>query len=127
MRNPEEPLRRPKDLINTMNKLKRQRRHITLRKRVVGIEAKPRLAVFRSTQHIYAQIIDDTKNKTLVSASDVKMTGTKKEKAVSVGEKIAEKAKKLKITKIIFDRGGFKYHGRVSALAEGARKGGLEF
>lgn len=110
-----------------MLKIKRERRHRTLRKKIVGLAGKPRLAVFRSTQHIYAQIIDDTKNKTLVSASDVKTKGTKKEKAQSVGEKLAEKAKKLKIKKIVFDRGGYKYHGRIAALAEGARKGGLEF
>lgn len=110
-----------------MNKLSRQRRHKTLRKKVTGVDIRPRLAVFRSTQHIYAQIIDDTKNKTLVSASDIKLKGTKKEKAASVGEEIAEKAKKLKISKIVFDRGGYKYHGRISSLAEGARKGGLEF
>ncbi len=83
--------------------------------------------MFRSTQHIYAQIIDDSKNKTLVSSSDVKLKGTKKEKAVLVGEDLAKKAAKLKIKKIVFDRGGFKYHGRISSLAEGARKGGLEF
>lgn len=111
-----------------MNKHKRQRRHKTLRKKIVGLEGKPRLAVFRSTQHIYAQIIDDVTNKTLTSASDVKLnSGTKKEKASLVGEKLAEKAKKLKIKQIVFDRGGFKYHGRIAALAEGARKGGLEF
>ncbi len=110
-----------------MLKISRQRRHKTLRKKITGLENKPRLAVFKSTQHIYAQIIDDNKNKTLASASDAKLTGTKKEKAGLVGEAIAEKAKKLKIKKIVFDRGGFKYHGRIAVLAEGARKGGLEF
>lgn len=89
---------------------------------------RPRVAVFRSGQHIYAQIIDDNKGATLVAESDLKVTtGTKKEKAMKVGETLAQKAIKAKITKVVFDRGGFAYHGRVASLAEGLRKGGLQF
>lgn len=83
--------------------------------------------MFRSTQHIYAQIIDDLDSKTLASSNDLKLKGTKVEKARLVGEDLAKKAKAKKIEKIVFDRGGFKYHGRIAALAEGARKGGLDF
>jgi len=89
---------------------------------------RPRVAVFRSGQHIYAQIIDDNQGKTLVAQSDLKTTeGTKKEKAMKVGELLAGKALKAKITKVVFDRGGFAYHGRVASLAEGLRKGGIQF
>ena len=102
-------------------------RHMTLRKYLSGTKNKPRLAVFRSSTHIYAQIIDDSKNVTLLSESDTKVTGTKKEKAYSVGKKLAEKAAKKKISQVVFDRGGFLYHGRVSELAKGAREGGLKF
>lgn len=102
--------------------------HKRVRKAVVGNEARPRVAVFKSSQHIYAQIIDDSAHKTLVSESDLKIEkGTKTEKATTVGEKLAEKALKAKIKAVVFDRGGFRYHGRVQALAEGLRKGGLEF
>lgn len=111
-----------------MLKSKRVRRHKSIRRNIIGTKDKPRLSVFRSSQHIYAQIIDDARSKTLVAESDIKeKNGTKKERAKSVGENIAKRALKLKIKKVIFDRGGFKYHGRIAALAEGARKGGLEF
>jgi large subunit ribosomal protein L18 len=111
-----------------MLKFKRQARHKKIRKKVSGTTDKPRVAVFRSEQHIYAQIIDDSKGKTLISESDLKIkVGTKKERATLVGENLAKKATKQKITKIVFDRGGFLYHGRVAALAEGLRKGGLQF
>lgn len=93
----------------------------------MGTQDKPRLAVFRSSQHIYAQIIDDLKSQTLVSESDLKLKGSKKEKAFEVGKKLAEKALKLKINTVVFDRGGFLYHGRVEELAKGAREGGLKF
>lgn len=84
--------------------------------------------MFKSSQHIYAQIIDDTKGSTLTAFSDQKIKeGTKVDKARVVGENLAHKAISLKIKKVIFDRGGFKYHGRIAALADGARKGGLEF
>jgi large subunit ribosomal protein L18 len=111
-----------------MYKLTRQKRHKSIRKNVVGSAQRPRLSVFRSHQHIYAQIIDDTKGQTLVSESDLTAkSGTKKEKALTVGENIAKKAVQKKIKQVVFDRGGFIYHGRVAALTEGARKGGLEF
>jgi large subunit ribosomal protein L18 len=111
-----------------MYKHKRLQRHKKVRKNVVGSSERPRLSVFRSHQHIYAQIIDDTKGLTLVSESDFLVkSGTKKDKAQTVGENIAKKALQKKIKQVVFDRGGFIYHGRVQALAEGARKGGLEF
>jgi large subunit ribosomal protein L18 len=111
-------------------KEKRQRIHLRVRKVVNGTAARPRLAVFRSNKEIYCQLIDDVANKTLVAASSrdksIK-TGTKMETATAVGKLIAEKALAAKIDVITFDRGGFLYHGRVKALAEGAREGGLKF
>ncbi len=92
--------------------------------------ARPRLSVYRSNQHISVQVIDDIKNVTLASGSDVLQKAVKKtktEKAFVVGEEIAKKVLKLKVKEVVFDRGGYKYHGRVKALAEGARKGGLIF
>lgn len=100
------------------------------RKKLKAVGSRHRLTVFRSNQHIWAQIIDDSKGKTLASSSDkaLKLTGkTKSECATLVGEDIAKKAKKAKITKVYFDRGSYKYHGRVKALAEAARAQGLEF
>lgn len=112
----------------------RLRRHARVRQRITGTPERPRLAVFRSLNHIYAQIIDDTAGRTLVSAADVeagvrKATGkkTKTQVAELVGAAIAEKAKEKGITQVVFDRGGFRYHGRVKALAEAVRKGGLSF
>ncbi len=111
-----------------MLKVKRQLKHKRVRKTVTGTSDRPRLAVFKSMQHIYAQIIDDSSGKTLAAQSDLKITtGTKKERALTVGENIAKVAVKEKIKMVVFDRGGFKYHGRIAALAEGARKGGLQF
>lgn len=110
-----------------MKKISRIKRHITIRKRVKGTTDAPRLAVFRSSAHIYAQIIDDTTGKTLVSETDLKLKGTKKQKAFEVGKSIAVKALKSKIEKVVFDRGGFIYHGRVAELSRGAREGGLKF
>lgn len=109
---------------------KRRARHKRIRARILGTTGRPRLCVFRSGKHIYAQLIDDEKNKTILAVSDLKFKenrGTKIEKAKKVGKLIAEKAKDLKIEKIVFDRGGYKYHGRVKAVAEGARDGGLKF
>jgi large subunit ribosomal protein L18 len=100
------------------------------RARIFGTSERPRLSVFRSNRHIYAQIIDDTKGVTLVSASDFqisKIKGTKQEIARAVGRLVGEKAMKKKIKKVVFDRGKFRYHGRVKALAEGAREAGLIF
>ncbi len=111
-----------------MYKVKRTQRHQKIRKKISGTTARPRLAVCRSSQHIYVQLIDDSVHKTVVSASDLGLTlGTKTEKAAQVGEDIAKKALTQKIKKVVFDRGGMPYHGRVAALAAGARKAGLEF
>ena len=111
-----------------MKKILRESKHKRVRKTLFGNMDRPRVAVFKSGQHIYAQIIDDLKGKTLVAESDLKIKeGTKKEKATKVGETLAGKAIKAKITKVVFDRGGFAYHGRVAAVAEGLRKGGLQF
>ncbi|MFH0937587.1 MAG: 50S ribosomal protein L18 [Candidatus Daviesbacteria bacterium] len=111
---------------NMSNRIKR---HTKIRKKVIGTKNCPRLSVFRSSFHIYAQIIDDTLGKTLVSASDlkVKKTSAKIDQAYEVGKQLAEKAIKEGIKSVVFDRGGFLYHGRVAKLAEGAREGGLKF
>lgn len=112
----------------------RQRKHERVRKRISGTPERPRLNVFRSLKHIYAQIIDDTTGSTLVSASTVDEalkgklnSGSNKEAAREVGKLLARKALEKGITKVVFDRGGYLYHGRVKELAEGAREGGLEF
>ena len=122
-----------------MKKLKtaraaRNRRHIRVRKTIAGTQGRPRLAIYRSLNHIYAQIIDDGAGHTLVAASDVESDvraarkGKKKsEVAALVGEAVAKKAGEKGIQAVVFDRGGFQYHGRVKALAEAARKGGLSF
>lgn len=134
------------------NKIERRlKRRKRIRSKIFGTSKVPRLSVFRSNKHIYAQIIDDEKGETLVAASDLelKQDGGKKDpsrahdgvpnkkglqkgyaktyKARMVGEILAKKALKKKISRVVFDRGGYKYHGRVKALAEGARKGGLKF
>lgn len=108
---------------------KRARLHTKIRSRVNGTESRPRLCVFRSNKFIYAQIIDDNKAITLASASDISDSAklSKIERAKSVGKKIAENAKAKKITTVVFDRGGFAYRGRVQALADAAREGGLNF
>jgi len=126
---------------------KRNRRHKKVRAKIKGTAKTPRLCIFRSNKYIYAQLINDEKGKTLVSVGDKKIekpvqkakpieTGSSKSKEVlagklliahQAGKLLAEKAVKAGITKIVFDRGGYKYHGRVKALAEGARKGGLKF
>jgi large subunit ribosomal protein L18 len=111
-------------------KEKQKRRQKAIRAKISGTKERPRLNVFRSSKHTYAQIIDDNKQVTIISMSDKSATDTKKtktEKAFQLGEKIAEKAKEKKIDKIVFDRSGYLYHGRVKALADGARKGGLKF
>jgi len=112
-------------------KEKRNRRHRRVRKKIAGNANTPRLCVFRSNQHIYAQLIDDEKRKILGQASDLKLVKkgkkSKGEAAKEVGKMIAQKAKELKIEKVVFDRAGYQYHGRVKSLAEGAREGGLKF
>ncbi len=108
----------------------RQKRHNKIRNKIIGTKETPRLNVFRSNAHIFAQIIDDEKGVTLASSSSVELkikNGNNSEGAALVGKDIAEKAKKAKITKVVFDRGGYLYHGRVAALAEAARANGLEF
>ena len=109
-----------------MNKTKERRflqRKRRARAKVFGTEEKPRLSVFRSNKYIYAQVINDEKGKTLLSAGGKKGL----DMAFSVGETLAKQAKIKKIKKVVFDKGGYKYHGQIKAVAEGARKGGLEF
>ncbi len=116
----------------TLKTIRRGRRRKGIRKRVIGSPARPRLAVYRSLHHIYGQVIDDLSGRTLAAAS----TGDKKDKispgsncaaAAAVGRKLAERAKKAGIEQVVFDRGGWKYHGRVKALADAAREAGLKF
>jgi large subunit ribosomal protein L18 len=109
-------------------------RHARVRKKVSGTLDRPRLCVFRSLRHIYAQIIDDTEGHTLVSASSHETNeqsdgaaGPKVDVSVAVGKMVAERAKSKGITTVVFDRGGYKYHGRVKALADASREGGLKF
>jgi large subunit ribosomal protein L18 len=110
----------------------RERVHIRIRKKLRGTTERPRLTVFRSTAHIYAQVIDDTKGVTLVAASSTekaekKVTGGNLAAAKEIGKRVAERAKESGIVKVVFDRGGYIYHGRVKALADAAREAGLEF
>ncbi len=112
--------------------LKRARRHKRIRARVSGTTERPRLAVFKSNKFMYAQLIDDTAGKTLASASDIKggkevQKRTKAERSALIGTELAEKAKALNITTVVFDRGGFRFTGRVKALADSARTAGLIF
>ena len=110
-----------------MNKLIKAR-HVRVRKNVTGTTQRPRLAVFRSGKHIYAQVIDDIAGVTMASASDLKAKkGVPQDLAYEVGKSVAEKATKKGIKQVVFDRGGFLYHGRIKRLAEGAREGGLDF
>jgi len=108
----------------------RKRRHFRLRKKISGTTARPRLVVTRSSRHMVAQIVDDSVGKTLASASTLEaevrsLDGDKTAKATKVGELVAERAKAAGIDTVVFDRGGNKYHGRVAAVADGAREGGL--
>ena len=110
----------------------RKRRHTRVRKRVTGTPARPRLVVSRSTRHLFVQVVDDTAGTTLASASTMEadlraFDGDKSAKAKKVGELLAERAKSAGVEAVVFDRGGNKYHGRVAALADGAREGGLAF
>lgn len=108
---------------------KRKERKMRIRAKISGTAERPRLSVFRSNMHIYGQLVDDVSGKTLVACSDISLKEKGKNIEVSgkVGEEMAKKAIAKKIKKVVFDRGGFRYHGRVKAFAEGARKGGLEF
>jgi large subunit ribosomal protein L18 len=121
-------------MANKSRSAARIRRHARVRKSVFGTPERPRLCVFRSLNDIYAQVIDDNEGHTLVSASSIdsdlrgKMAGLKKaEQAREIGKAVAERAKSKGIDAVVFDRGGFRYMGRVKALADGAREGGLEF
>jgi large subunit ribosomal protein L18 len=119
--------------VSTSHKLEsRRRRHNRVRKRVTGTAARPRLAVFRSTKHISVQVIDDVAGKTLAAAATTEKSlrsanGGNKAAAEAVGKLIGERAKAAGVTTVVFDRGGFLYHGRVAALADAARAAGLEF
>jgi large subunit ribosomal protein L18 len=111
---------------------RRRRRHLRVRKKVSGTPERPRLVVFRSSKHIYAQVVDDSRGVTLLGASDrsegIAAEGKGKvAKSVALGKLVAERAKAQGITRVVFDRGGFQYHGRIKAVADGARNGGLEF
>jgi large subunit ribosomal protein L18 len=112
----------------------RTRRHYRVRKKVIGTEMRPRLAVFRSNRHIIAQVIDDRAGRTLAAASTVEKdlrsslaTTADQAAAATVGRLVAERAKAAGVTRVVFDRGGFRYHGRVAAVADAAREAGLEF
>ena len=109
-------------------RIARARRHVRVRERVSGSPERPRLAVYRSLSHIYAQVIDDRSGNTVAAASDLDVgTGKKSEKAKQVGKAIAERAKAKGIGEVVFDRGGYRYHGRIKALADAARESGLKF
>jgi large subunit ribosomal protein L18 len=114
----------------------RQRRHHSLRKRIAGTAERPRLVVYRSARHIYAQVIDDTSKKTLAAASDLMPKksppadapkGKKRDRAKQVGAIVAKKCLEKGIAQVVFDRGGYRYHGRISSVATGAREAGLKF
>ena len=109
----------------------RQRRKVSIRKKITGTAERPRLTVFRSAKHIYVQAVDDTTNTVLAAASDIEdgttLAGKKKDKAKAVGQALAKKLLAKNISLCVFDRNGFIYHGRVSAVADGAREGGLKF
>ena len=109
------------------NAERRTRRHLRVRKHLAGTSDRPRLVVFRSLKHITAQLVDDGARRTLVTITDQGLTGTKTQRATEVGKKVAARAKESGLSKIVFDRAGYRYHGRVKALADGAREGGLEF
>ena len=117
--------------ISTARRLGKARRHFRVRKKVSGTAARPRLVVTRSTRHITAQVVDDLQGHTLASASTLELRttgeGDKSALARQVGALVAQRAKEAGIASVVFDRGGNKYHGRIAALADGAREGGLEF
>lgn len=118
--------------ISTQRRVARARRHFRLRKKVSGTPERPRLAVHRSSRHIHVQLIDDLAGRTLASASSMEsdvraVDGDKKARSQKVGELIAQRAKDAGIETVVFDRGGYDYHGRIAALADAAREGGLKF
>lgn len=114
-----------------VKQLHRQRRHRRVRAVIEGTSERPRVSVFKSNKHVFVQFIDDKTGKTVLSSKIVsskksKIKGIKTEKAAKIGEMLAEKAKAVGIEEVVFDRGGFKYHGRIKAVADGLRKGGLK-
>jgi large subunit ribosomal protein L18 len=118
--------------VSSKRRVARTRRHTRLRKKVVGSAERPRLAVHRSSRHIVVQLIDDVAGRTLAAAStleaDVRaLDGDKKARAAKVGELVAARAREAGVSAVVFDRGGYDYHGRIAALADAAREGGLEF
>jgi large subunit ribosomal protein L18 len=118
--------------VSTRRRLARSRRHFRLRRKVRGSPQRPRLVVHRSSRHIAVQVVDDVAGHTLAAASSIEPTvraieGDKKAKAVRVGELIAARARAVGVDRVVFDRGGYDYHGRIAALADAARKSGLEF
>ncbi|OGY87750.1 MAG: 50S ribosomal protein L18 [Candidatus Kerfeldbacteria bacterium RIFOXYA2_FULL_38_24] len=112
---------------NKQKQLKKTRRAHRNRFKIKGTASIPRLSVYRSLKSVSAQLIDDTAGKTLVAANDHKAVGSKMEKASTVGKKIALEAKNQGVTQVVFDRGSYRYHGRIKALAQAARDGGLKF
>lgn len=117
----------PKIAIPKTREEQRKRRHLRVRKNLGGTAERPRLVVFRSLKHITAQLVDDTEGRTLFTVTDNGLSGKKAEKSLEVGKRVAERAKAAGITTVVFDRAGYQYHGRVKAVADGAREGGLEF
>lgn len=118
--------------VSTRRRAARAQRHFRIRKNLRGTAEVPRLVVHRSSRHMHVQVIDDIAGHTLAAASSIEpevraLEGDKKARGAKVGQLIAERAKKAGITKVVFDRGGYKYHGRVAVLADAAREGGLEF
>ncbi|MET8871574.1 MULTISPECIES: 50S ribosomal protein L18 [unclassified Nocardia] len=118
--------------VSTTRRLSKARRHFRLRKKVVGTTERPRLVVNRSSRHLHAQLIDDSVGKTIAAASSIEadvraLDGDKSAKGKKVGELLAERAKAAGIEAVVFDRGGHDYHGRIAALADAAREGGLKF
>jgi large subunit ribosomal protein L18 len=109
------------------NAERRIRRHLRVRKHLAGSPERPRLVIFRSLKHISAQLVDDDARRTLLTVSDKGLAGKKSERATEVGKLVAARAKEAGVSKVVFDRAGYRYHGRVKALADGAREGGLEF
>lgn len=112
-------------------KLNREKRHARVRAQIIGTSKRPRVSVFKSNKHIFVQLIDDEVGKTILSngvgsVKNRKIKGLKNDKSLAIGKMLAEKAKEAGITEVVFDRGGYKYHGRVKAVAEGLRAGGLK-
>ena len=118
----------PKIAIPKTRQDKRTRRHLRVRNTISGTAERPRLVVFRSLKHITAQLVDDSQGRTIFTVTSAGIgEGKKTEKSAAVGKRIAERAKEAGITRVVFDRAGYQYHGRVKAVADGAREGGLEF